>query len=237
MITHKNGAEFNRIRNSKVSGKIVSQIKSRIVDGTYKPGDKLPPEKELLEIFAVSRSSLREALRALEDMGLIVIKRGPYGGAYVTRIKLRSLSHIVADVVRMADISFDELSKVRAIVEPDIARLAAINRTNEDIKAMDDQNALREKAIESGKIPIVVTIDFHQIVARAAKNRMFQLLIDSLASVFEEEFRTKAFSMDDHAAILTFHKLITECIKNRDADRAFRVMREHITDVTNRLRA
>jgi GntR family transcriptional repressor for pyruvate dehydrogenase complex len=230
-------SKFNRIRNSKVSGNIVSQIKNRIVDGTYKPGDKLPPEKELLEIFAVSRSSLREALRTLEEMGLIVIKRGAYGGAYVTRMGLRALSHVMADVIRVAGVSFEELSEMRVILEPDIARLAALNRTDEDIKALDDQNGLREKAIKSGKVPIIVTIDFHQIVARAAGNRMIQLVVDSLASVFQEEFRTRAFSMDDHAVVLKFHQQITEFIKNRDPDGAFQTMRKHITDVTKRLRA
>lgn len=227
---------FGPIKNAKLSENIVAQIKKSILDGTYKPGDKLPSERELLDMFAVSRSSLREALRVLEEMGLIIIKRGPLGGAYVTRRGISSLASTVADVVRMAEIDFEELSEMRLIIEPHMARLAAQNCTESDIEELEKQNHLREKAIDEGKIPIVVTINFHQAVARAAKNKMLRLVVDAIASILLDEFKKISLSLEDHRAILGFHKHLTESIRNHDAESAFRIMQEHITDVTKRLK-
>lgn len=233
MITHK----FDRIKNSKLSGTIVAQIKQSIISGVYKPGDKLPSERELLDMFSVSRSSLREALRSLEEMGLVVIKRGSLGGAYVTRRGIRSLANILAEIIRMSDISFSELSEVRLIVEPEVARLAAQNRTDQHIEELQHENIVRERAIDEGKIPVVVTIGFHQAIARASQNKMFLLIIDAIAFIFHEEFKTISLSISDHKMILQYHKLLLNSIQKRDEEKAFALMREHIADVTKRLLA
>ncbi|OPY68686.1 MAG: HTH-type transcriptional regulator LutR [Syntrophorhabdaceae bacterium PtaU1.Bin034] len=228
---------FERIKSPKLSETIIVQIKKSIIEGRYKPGDRLPSEKELLEIFAVSRSSLREALRTLEEMGLIVIKRGALGGAYVRQREISSFSNALVDIIRMADITFDELSEMRLIVEPYTAKLAARNRTSEDVKELEKQNFVREKAIEDGKIPIVVDISFHQAIALACKNNMARLVMDSIASIFHEEFKSIALSLDDHRAILRFHKMIFHAVKNRDEEKAAALMEAHIADVTKRLKA
>jgi len=226
---------FDKISNATLSESIIAQIKKSIMEGVYRPGDKLPHEKELLRRFSVSRNSLREALRALEQMGLISIRRGAQGGAYVQDRETGFLSAALLDSVRMAEIGLDELSELRLLIEPGMARLAARNRSEEDIESMAEQIALRQGALREGKIPIVVGIDFHQAVARASKNRMVRLLVDAMASIFLQEFRKIALSMDDHRSILGFHERIFGAIKDRDEERAFGYMKEHIADVTPRL--
>jgi GntR family transcriptional regulator, transcriptional repressor for pyruvate dehydrogenase complex len=229
--------EFKEIKRGRLSDSVLSQIKNSIIRGTYKPGDKLPSEKELMEIFNISRGSLREALRTLEESGFIVVKPGASGGAYVTSEGMKSLANRLCDIMLMEQISFDEILQVRLIVEPGMARLAAENRTDEDIAALEELNLAREKAIKAKKIPIIVNIDFHQALARATKNKMFCLLIDAIAATFTNEFKKISLSIRDHQAILESHKIITRHIKNRDAAMAEKQSYEHTIDVINRLKA
>jgi GntR family transcriptional regulator, transcriptional repressor for pyruvate dehydrogenase complex len=229
--------EFKEIKSRRLSDSVVSQIKKSIISGTYRPGDKLPSEKELMEIFNVSRGSLREALRALEQFGFIVVKAGASGGAYVTGEGMKSLANRLYDIMLMEQVSFEEILQVRQLIEPGMARLAAENRTDENISELEDLNLARETAIKAGKIHIIVNIDFHQALAKATKNKMVCLLIDAIALIFSTEFKRISLSLRDHQAILKSHKIITKYIKNRDAENAIKATYEHTIDVINRLKA
>ena len=228
---------FKQVKRGRVSDSVLKQIKQSIITGTYRPGDKLPSEKELMEAFNVSRGSLRDALRTLEEFGFIVVKAGATGGAYVTSEGMKSLANRLYDIMLMEQISFDEILQFRLLTEPGMARLAAENRTEEDIGALEEMNRVREKAIKSGKIPIIVNIDFHQALAKASKNKMVSLLIDAVALLFNNEFKKMSLSIQDHQAILEAHKRLTRHIKNREAEKAARAMYEHTLDVNNRLKA
>ncbi|OPY77821.1 MAG: HTH-type transcriptional regulator LutR [Syntrophorhabdus sp. PtaU1.Bin153] len=227
---------FEEVTRGRLSDNLVHQIKNSIVNGIYKPGEKLPPEKELLEIFNVSRGTLREALKSLERLGFVVVKTGVLGGAYVTDRAIRSFSKTLYDVFRMNKVSFHELLEVREIIEPGIAALAAERRTEADIKQLEDVIALREKSIKADKIPIVVNIDWHQAVAEASKNQMLCLIIDATAMILNDEFKKISLSLKDHRAILEFHKKVTACIKAKDSKGASTLMQEHIIDVSKRLK-
>jgi GntR family transcriptional repressor for pyruvate dehydrogenase complex len=228
---------FTQVKRGRVSDSVLKQIKQSIITGTYRPGDKLPSEKELMEAFNVSRGSLREALRTLEEFGFIMVKPGATGGAYVTSEGMKSLANRLHDIMLMEKISLDEILQFRLLTEPGVARLAAENRTEEDVRALEEANRVREKAIKAGKIPIIVNIDFHQALARASKNKMVSLLIDGVALLFNNEFKKISLSMEDHRAILEAHKRLTRHIKNREADKAAKAMYEHALDVSSRLKA
>ncbi len=228
--------KFKQVKRGRVSDSVLKQIKQSIINGTYRPGDKLPSEKELMEAFNVSRGSLREALRSLEESGFVVVKPGAAGGAYVTSEGMTSLAKRLHDIMLMERVSFEEILEFGLLTEPGIARLAAENRTEEDIRALEESITIREKAVKSGKIPLVVSIDFHQAMAKASKNKMVALLIDAVALLFNSEFRKKSLSIEDHRAILDAHKKLTRHIKNRDYEKAAKAMYEHALDVTNRLK-
>ena len=228
---------FDSVKSNKVSQHITDQIRNAIFDGRLKPGDKLPSEKELMEAFNVSRGSLREALRSLEEFGFIVVKPGATGGAYVTSEGMKSLANRLYDIMLMERISFDEILQFRLLTEPGAARLAAEHRTEEDIRVLEEINRVRERAIKAGKIPIIVNIDFHQALAKASKNKMVSLLIDAVALLFNSEFKKIGLSIEDHRAILEAHKRLTRYIKNGEADKAAKAMYEHALDVSKRLKA
>jgi DNA-binding FadR family transcriptional regulator len=226
---------FKVVTRRSVSEDVVQQIKKSIIEGIFKPGEKLPPERYLRKMFNVSRGSLREALKSLERMGFVVIKTGVSGGTYVTDKAARSISVNLYDIIRMNRIGLRELLETRKIIEPGIAALAAEKRTKEDVKRLEGLNALREKAIKADKIPIVVSIDWHQAVAMASGNQLLCLVIDAIAMALNDEFKKISLSMEDHRVILDYHKKITSFIKNGDSKAASELMREHVEDVIKRL--
>ena len=226
---------FKKIPKGRISDHVLYQIKKSIIDGIYKPGEKLPAEKDLLEMFNVSRGSLREALKSLERLGFIVVKTGVFGGAYVTERAVRSFSSALYDVLKMNKISFREVLELRAVIEPGMASLAALRRSEEDVQRLEELTTVREKSIKADKVPIVVNIDWHQALAMASKNQVLCLILDAAAMILNEHFKKISLSMDDHKSIVKFHKEITECVRKRDAENASVLMHEHIADVSGRL--
>jgi len=226
---------FEEVKRGRVSDDVLRQIKKSIIEGTYKPGDKLPSEKVLMDTFNVSRGSLREALRTLEELGFIIIKSGVLGGAYVLGKGIQSFAKNLYDIILMEHISFEEILQLRLIVEPGVAALAAKQRTTADIKMIEETITVRQNALQVEKIPIVVKIDFHQAVAHASGNRMGSLILDAIALVSQDEFSRISLSLEDHKAILGFHKKILDCIKKRDEQNASKLMHEHVLDTISRL--
>jgi GntR family transcriptional repressor for pyruvate dehydrogenase complex len=232
----KKKSVFEKVTRGRLSDNVVNQIKKSVIDGVYKPGEKLPSEKDLLEMFSVSRGSLREALKSLERMGFIVVKTGVLGGAYVTDRGVHAFSKNLYDFMQMNKVSLQEIMEMRAAIEPGMAALAAERSTEEDIQRLETLIALRQKSIELNRIPIVVTIDWHQEVAKASKNQMFCVLIDASAMMLNDEFKKISLSLEDHRSILDFHKKVTACIKKKDAKTAYMIMEKHVVDVSKRLK-
>lgn len=235
MISGERKGAFKKINRGRVSDDVLHQIKKSIVEGVYKPGEKLPSEKELLETFDVSRGSLRVALKSLERLGFIGIKTGVFGGAYVADSVIHSFSTALYDIICMKQIEFREVLEMREVIEPAIAALAAERRDEEDMRELETSIAVRDKAVRMGKIPIVVNIDFHQAVAKASKNEMFSLIIDVTGMILNHEFKKLSLSLKDHASIIAFHKEIAGRIREQDGENASRLMRAHVVDVTRRL--
>jgi GntR family transcriptional repressor for pyruvate dehydrogenase complex len=227
---------FEEVSRGRVSDNVVLQIKKSIIDGIYKPGEKLPSEKELLAMFNISRGSLREAMKSLERLGFVNIKTGVLGGAYVTDRAIQSFSKTLYDVIQMSKVGLFELLEMREIMEPGMAALAAQRRTDADVRKMEELISLRDKSLKADKVPIVVNIDWHQAVAEASKNGMLCLIIDATAMILNDEFKKISLSLEDHRAILDFHKKVTACIKEKDSEGASRLMRRHVVDVLRRLK-
>ncbi|MDI7258911.1 MAG: FadR/GntR family transcriptional regulator [Thermodesulfobacteriota bacterium] len=227
---------FNQVRQGRISDNIVAQIKNAILTGDYKSGDKLPSEKELEKLFNVSRVPLREALRSLEEMGMIVIKAGVLGGAFVAQMGIKSVSDSLSNMVRLGKISVGDIWEFRLSIEPSISRLAAERRTDWDIQQMEEMTSIREKAVKTRKAPVVSNIDFHQAIAMAAKNPLIILVMNTIAEILMEEFKRFNFSLSDHQSIIKFHREIFNCIKNRDSQHVGDIMYVHLMDVKKRLK-
>ncbi len=120
---------FRPIKQTRVSDEVAEQIKQSILVGDFKDGDKLPSEHELMEQFQVSRTTIREALRSLETSGFLATCQGASGGAYVTDLSFEGIASAFLDLFLVDKISMPELCRAREVIEPEVARLAAINMT------------------------------------------------------------------------------------------------------------
>jgi DNA-binding FadR family transcriptional regulator len=129
------------IRTGRLADQVSDQLKQSLFKGEYLEGERLPSEHELMGVFGVSRIVVREAIRNLENSGLLEIKRGPTGGAFVRSIKHDAVSNLVRDTLKLGRTSVAEIMEVRLQVEPIVAGLAAKRRTPGDIQ-MRDENAL-----------------------------------------------------------------------------------------------
>jgi DNA-binding FadR family transcriptional regulator len=228
---------FGKKRGDRIiSDNIVAQIKNAIFTETYKPGDKLPSEQELKSLFNTSRIPLREALRSLEEMGLITVKHGVSGGAFVAQMGIKSVTDSLSNMIRLGKIGLSEIWEFRMLVEPSISALAAKRRTEWDIKQLEEMVALRENAVKVRKTPAVANIDFHQAIARATQNSLVILIVDTVGEVLLESLKRLNFSLSDHKSITKLHRNILECIKKKDARRVEDLMYTHLTDVKRRLR-
>ncbi len=172
-------AIFRPVRQLRVFEEIVAQLKESILTGHFKPGEKLPTERELVEQFQVSRVAIREALRTLENSGFIVTRQGANGGAYVTDLNFEFLANAFLDLFLADKISIPELHRVRLIIEPEIARLAALAITPEYTERLT-------KAMEAEEIPpsslsedIKIKTAVHYILAEMCGNRFFEAIVRS----------------------------------------------------------
>jgi DNA-binding FadR family transcriptional regulator len=172
-------AIFKPIRQLRVFEEIVTQLKESILTGRFKTGDKLPTERELVEEFQVSRVAIREALRTLENSGFIVTRQGASGGAYVTDLSFEFLANAFVDLFLADKISIPELHRVRLIIEPEIARLAALAITPEYtqrlMKAMEAEETPAASLSEDIKIKTAV----HYILAEMCGNRFLEAIVRS----------------------------------------------------------
>jgi DNA-binding FadR family transcriptional regulator len=172
-------AIFRPIRQLRVFEEIAAQLKQSILAGRFKPGDKLPTERELVEQFQVSRVAIREALRTLENSGFIATRQGVNGGAYVTDLSFEFLANAFLDLFLADKISIPELHRVRLIIEPEIARLAALAITPEYAQRLTKAMEAEKTPISSLSEDIKIKTAVHYILAEMCGNRFFEAIIRS----------------------------------------------------------
>jgi DNA-binding FadR family transcriptional regulator len=126
---------FLPVKSGKVSELIAQQIKSSILNGSMKPGDRLPPERELVDHFQASRISVREALKSLETSGLLMIKPG--SGVFVAEVNSKPMSESLSSILRIQKASINDITEARTILEPSIAKLASERITQEDLTKLE----------------------------------------------------------------------------------------------------
>lgn len=227
---------FRPVRIARASDEVVHQIKARILSGRLAPGDHLPSEKELAEQFGLSRITIRDALRVLESEGLIEIRVGARGGAFVARPSADRVGESLTNLMRLQQISIRELVEARLAVEPYVAYLAAQRATPEDIAAMERAVDGARAARESGDERFVPhSVAFHIALAEAAKNQALLFTVNSIRPPFHAALAALVPADDMAERAITDHRQILAAIKARDSERAQRLMHEHIAHFARRV--
>jgi len=136
---------FSSVMTSRIAEEIEKQIKGAIFSEKLKPGDRLSPEKELAEIFNTSRTTVREALRTLQKEGFLTIKQGVKGGSYVREADFSPIVNSITHMLQLKRITLENLTEARLVIEPEIAKMAALKSKQVDLKQMEEAlNELRQ---------------------------------------------------------------------------------------------
>lgn len=175
-------AGFTRVRNKRGYEYVYEQIREAIISGRYRPGDRLPAEREMAQIFGVSRHGVREAIRGLESSGLVEIRLGVLGGAYVASGDLGTVAQSMRVLASLGALSNESLLEARILLTSDVLRLACERATEEDLKRIEDDIAITERQFtRPGAQRNAQITQFYRLLAAATHNQVLVMLTDSLA--------------------------------------------------------
>lgn len=234
MATQKSkpSRQTNGKKTVRAYEEVIQKVRQLIEGDDLGPGDLLPPERQLAEQFKVSRHSLREAIRVLQEQGVLATRQG--SGNFIQ-------ASSKADLIRALNISampsaqkVHDLFQIREIIEPQMARLAASNANSEDRKQIAEI-ADRLSAVADFSEGQALDHEFHETIAAATGNQLLHSILQEInksmlpsASSSKEKKRRKEVSNAGHAAIV-------EAIEKRDADAAETAMREHIAAIRSEI--
>jgi GntR family transcriptional regulator, transcriptional repressor for pyruvate dehydrogenase complex len=209
--------------------RIASRLVSLITERQLRPGDKLPPERELAAAMQVSRPSLREALRALAMVNIVEIRQG--SGTYITSLKPELLVEHLDFVFALDDSTFAELLEARQMLEPSIAAAAAHRATEEDLVRL---RACIDRAARAADDPdsfLAADLELHEIITAAAHNQIMARFMASLTRLgLASRSRTVALP-GVRARSIQDHQALVNALQRRDADAAAGIMREHLEHI------
>jgi DNA-binding FadR family transcriptional regulator len=224
---------FQAAKQTKVFQDVVAQIQDAIFDGRLKTGDTLPSERQLKDMFNISRGTLREALRVLEQKGLIEIKLGVGGGSVVKDLNADQVSEGLALLIRSQKVSLNHLAEFREDVEGIVAAHAAKRRTNEDLLQLYKLLEAARNCVAGGTSQrnafIEIDKQIHMTLAQVAKNPIY---ISVLHSVHENIHRyyDRFLSMDERELRENYQDLcdLVKAVEKRQTEHARRLARGHV---------
>jgi DNA-binding FadR family transcriptional regulator len=225
--------EYKQIQTGRLSDLVSGQLKESIFQGDYQPGEKIPPEHQLVEIFGVSRIIVREAIRNLEQSGLIEIKRGPNGGAFVLPMNHEAVSQVMKDILRMGKTRASDIMEVRLEIVPIVAGLAAERVTEEDIQML--AQALEDEPKGAGTEHVEWNLNFDRVLAKCTHNPLYEILVNILMD-FVRDLILRVKPPDQIIHDDTSHPAIFDKVCKRDAKGAKRLMRSHLEEMLELLK-
>jgi DNA-binding FadR family transcriptional regulator len=221
------GLDEIQFKATKLSDQVKDALKKAIEDSTFKVGDLLPTVEKIAAYFKVSKVTVREALRSLEEEDLIRMKRGASGGIYVTKPGVDRVRDSVLHAWSFGGLSPAELTEFRQFLEPGVAELAALRRTDEDLKAMQANIDECEKIVSEGKIELAKHLEFHRLLANACHNKLISGFMEAVTKVHEELFGKLKLTSEVGIKDLEYNKRIFDCLVKKDRDHIRILMVDH----------
>ena len=221
-------SDFAAVRRNKVYEDVARQIE-RLILKKLRPGDKLPSERELAELLSVSRSSIRDAIRSLELMGMVEPRQG--AGTIVCEVSASSLTNPLANALKRKEELMSELLDFRKILEPPLAARAATHASAEEISEMESILRRQKEKLREGESTVAEDSEFHYAVALASGNSVVLKVLDILMDLLRDT-RERSLQVEGRPQkSLAGHARILDAIKRHDAEAAKASMRRHIEDV------
>ncbi|BBO73613.1 GntR family transcriptional regulator [Desulfosarcina widdelii] len=226
--------EYKSLKKPLLSQEVKDAIQTSIADETFKPGEKLPSERELVDQFQVSRVTIREALRNLQSAGLIEIRRGINAGAYVSEPNSDPITENFRNLIHMGRIGFSHLIDARLYIEPRASEIAAKYATDKDIDRL--QKVLDKAAGQvatSRKSARLTNVSFHVEVAKITKNPIILFITESITQSYSatiiELTRTQLRRRVIQKFILGHREILAAIVKHNPAE-AYEMTRRHLLD-------
>ena len=210
---------------------ITDEIKRWVIAGDLRPGQRLPNEAELRQLFGMSKGTVREALKALEVQGLVTLKSGPNGGARLTEVAFSRTFQLLQNHFFFQAVDLDQIYAVRRLLEPEVAALAATSLSEQDLRDLEAE--LHDHAAEAAEVRGAADLDFHDRLAMACPNVLLRLQCQVLNEMLRRLVTLAAGSVElddvgtaNHAA----HEALLAAFRARDAERARAVMAAHMDE-------
>ncbi len=227
---------FSAVSVGRVSEVIVEQIRQLIRQGRLRAGDRLPSERDLCERFGVSRVTVREALRVLEAGGLIDVRVGARGGAFVTSPSQARLGEGLADLLQLSPLTAAEVTEARMVFELGIVPLVVERATEEDLEALERLCLDQQAALAEGQYTMEMSAEFHVRVAASTHNAAVEMLVQSfhgplLMSLKEAQMAEPLMGHRGTQEHLDFIR----AVRRRNVAEAESIMRTHVQRTASRV--
>ena len=219
-------------RTHKISDQIIEQIRNAILSGRFKPGDKVASEKELMSEFGVSKATLREALRVLEGMGLVEIRKGIAGGVFIAEVDMKTTIHGIINFLHFKTVSIKDITMIRYLLEPPVAQIAASRIQPEDIVKLESL------IIESPAVPHTIVsreIGFHRYLVRMTENPILILVMDFIDNILNDIKFQLDPGVEFYHKVAKAHHAILESLKEKDGVGAREKIVNDLLEVGNHL--
>jgi GntR family transcriptional repressor for pyruvate dehydrogenase complex len=228
-ISLSHSIKLNPVKKKKLYEDIVAQIQYLIEKGRLKSGDQLPPERELAEVFNVSRNSVREAIRTLEGKKILEIRPGD--GTYVIINSETSIIGPLATAIHNEKNKLSEIFQFRRMIEPQIAHLASENASASDIRKLEKILNDQKKEIKEGEKTKELDSAFHLMLARASNNKILLRIIQTLNEILGETREEILQTEERRQKSFNGHANILRAIKQKQTKSARNAMNDHLNDV------
>lgn len=228
-----NAVNLKPIHTQRASEAIYDQIKDMILSGQLKPGDRLPSERNMMDMLQRSRPTIREALRMLERAGFIRTIAGS-NGAIIQEPNTKGVEQSLEAMLQSSQITLEKMSEYRSLNDVAIAGWAAERRTDEDLEALDALLAHAETTVENYEDFILIDPQFHGLLAKASKNEVAYIMTQVFSKLLVNMMSTRMGPMTTPEriemckGILKMHKDVVEAIRAKDVNAAEEAMRYHV---------
>ena len=229
---------FRPIHTRRAFEEICERIREQLALGLLKPGDKLPPERDLAQQLGVSRNVLREALRSLEMAGVLRLRKGVKGGAFVREGDTGRMNVVMRDMLSLGTISVRELSEARIDVLDLVVRLACTHATQQDFAALEANIERTELATREGRLldRVECSREFYKCLAAATGNKVIAMILDSVTEIHMRFVYAKVMSSGVAMPRLAERRRqFLSALRARNASTATRLMRGHLEAVQRML--
>lgn len=228
---------FSAVQSTDPTHDILEQVRAKMQQGQLVEGDRLPPEREFAEQLGVSRNTVRKAVSALAQMGLVTVRKGAAGGAFIAQQSGATIRTAMSDMFRLGSIDSSELTEARMMIGQAVVRLACQRCTGADIAALEANVDAAEQAIADGDIEARMTlnIDFYRLLAMAARNGVLTVLMDAVGTAIRQFVLSAGLVPAEQ--IMPIRRKIIACLRQQDADGAVAALTKHLTDLDRRYRS